>query len=86
MSYHFDILVEVGRGVLGDINVVGDGNASFTSREFGECLHEAQRYLPIWERYPKPVRRGHTAGQVLRRLRQEGLVIRTPRMGRWQRA
>jgi hypothetical protein len=84
MKHHTKILIEVGVGVLDGIEQ--DGRASFTSRQFGECLHDAQKYLPVWDRYPKPLRRGHTAGYVLRVLRERGLVIRTPRAGRWQRA
>lgn len=88
MSHRFRILVEVGEGVLSDINLVGEGGCAFTSREFGECLHEAMFYLPPWERYHKPLRRGAIAGQVLRALREKGLVVRCPpRSGKgwWQR-
>lgn len=81
MSRQFDILVEVGEGALGDVGA-GLWPRPFTSREFGDILHESMYYLPPRDRYPRPLRRGAVAGQVLRRLRQRGLVVRCgPRAG-----
>lgn len=80
MSYLFDVLVEVGHGALDCME-----DKSFTSRQFGEILHDSQQWLPPHDRYRKPLRRGHTAGWVLHRLSLMGLVERTPRPGRWQR-
>lgn len=85
MSRQFDILCEIGEGAL-LYGMRGDPeyDRSFTSRQFGEVLYYAQAHLPRWDRYCKPLRRGHTAGQVLRRLREKGLVERTPRAGHWR--
>jgi hypothetical protein len=82
MGWHFDVLCEVGEGALEDAHF----DRRFRSREFGEALHESQRYLDPWSRYPKPLRRGATAGQVLRRLAQKGLVVRCGRTGWWVRS
>jgi len=80
-----DVLIEVGEGALLEM-----GERAFTSREFGEILHESQQFLRPWERHPRPVRRGALAGQVLRGLRERGLVQRCPprggRAGWWQKA
>lgn len=83
MSCHFDTLVEIGEGALMD---AGQGlwHGRFTSREFGLVLHEAMQYVSPYERYPRPVRRGAVAGQVLRKLRERGLVERVgPHPQRW---
>jgi hypothetical protein len=84
MSYHFDVLCEVAEGALGDAGTGLWPNA-FTSREFGEVLHESMYYLPPLDRYPRPLRRGAVAGQVLRVMRQRGLVVRAGqrRGGSW---
>lgn len=79
MTHHFRVLIEVGEGAIRTM-----GPESFTSREFGQILHESMQYLPKWDRYPKPLRRGHTAGWVLHHLSKKGLVVKAPRPGRWQ--
>lgn len=78
MSYHFDILLEVAEGAVDEMD------KSFTSREFGHVLADSMQYLTPYDRYPRPLRRGAVAGQVLRRLCERGLADRTPRPGRWQ--
>lgn len=81
MSHHFEVLVHVAEGALDDSLFA----ESFTSRELGEALHIAQQFVAPWDRYRKPLRRGHTAGQVLRELRKRGLVERTGKTGGWKR-
>lgn len=80
MSQQFEVLCSVAEGTLSAMD-----SSAFTSREFGECLHCAQPFLPPWDRYRKPLRRGAVAGQVLRELRTRGLVVRcgSRRGGSW---
>lgn len=85
MSYHFDVLCEVAEATVTEMNIAASGSDCFTAREVGEALHFAQPYLPPWDRYPRPLRRGACAGQVLRRLRQRG-VVELVRPGLWRLA
>lgn len=80
MYSHFEILTHVGQGA---VDFMGP-NVEFTSREFGEILHESQQYCVPHERYRKPLRRGATAGAVLHQLKLRGFVERTGRTGGWR--
>jgi hypothetical protein len=77
----FQELIEVGEGALGDGLFT---QSRFTSRQFGEALHESMQYFHSWDRYRTPLRRGAVAGQVLRELSKRGLVERAgPHPQRW---
>lgn len=81
MTYHFEVLCEVAEATVteGGFGLCED---VFTARDLGEALHFAMPYLPPSDRYPRPLRRGAVAGQVLRELRRRGVVRRCGH-GRW---